>query len=161
MRCCTLFCLEGLSYFVWHVEGLSLCAGQPIWRITPHFPLRTMYPARSNFSCKCIPQHQKMHAFLVLVVFTPSLANCTTPAGIALSVGGTRGQHLGNDCCAFGLDARTNGMSWDVEVWWILSCGSGHVHVLLHSEWEKVSCSSFSGWSIRFSSLSHGNEVVS
>ena len=56
-----------------------------------------------------------MHAFLVLNVFTLSLANCTTPGG-TLSVGGTRRQHLGNEYCAFGLDVRANGMAWDAEV---------------------------------------------
>lgn len=80
VRCCTLFCLERFSYFVWHVQELSLSSRCGTANVENHsaFPLRTMSPAQSNFSCKCIPQHQKMHAILVLDVFTLSLANCTT-----------------------------------------------------------------------------------
>lgn len=56
------------------------------------------------------------HALLVLSVFIPSLANCTIPVSIALSVGGTRSQHLGNEHHAFGLDMRANGVAWDAEI---------------------------------------------
>lgn len=73
MRCCILFCLEGLSYFVWNSHCL-LSVGQPIWRITPHFPFKTMSSAQSNISA--FHGTKKMHGFLVLDVSILSLVNC-------------------------------------------------------------------------------------